>query len=102
MRHRDVAVRKGGSALRRRLWAILALSVLVLAACGDDDGGGGTTGGGGEEDLVVGISWNNYAQPRWAKADGPAIIEAVEAAGGTVIETDATARRSSSSRTSTV
>ena len=40
-------------------------------------------------DLVVGISWNNYAQPRWAKADGPAIIEAVEAAGGTVIETDA-------------
>jgi D-xylose transport system substrate-binding protein len=33
--------------------------------------------------------WNNYAQPRWAKADGPAIIEAVEAAGGTVIETDA-------------
>jgi D-xylose transport system substrate-binding protein len=76
--------------LRRRLWAILALSMLVLAACGDDDGGGGETGGEtGGEDLVVGISWNNYAQPRWAKADGPAIIEAVEAAGGTVIETDA-------------
>ncbi len=75
--------------LRRRVWAILALSMLVLAACGGDDGDGGGGGGGGEEDLVVGISWNNYAQPRWAKADGPAIIEAVEAAGGTVIETDA-------------
>lgn len=74
--------------VRRRVWVILALSMLVLAACGDDDGDGGG-GGGGEEDLVVGISWNNYAQPRWAKADGPAIIEAVEAAGGTVIETDA-------------
>jgi D-xylose transport system substrate-binding protein len=90
VRHRDVAVRKGETVLRRRLWVFLALSALVLAACGDDDGGGGgTTGGGGESDLVVGISWNNYAQPRWAKADGPAIIEAVEAAGGTVIETDA-------------
>ena len=75
--------------LRRRLWVFLALAAVVLAACGDDDGGGGTTGGGGESDLVVGISWNNYAQPRWAKADGPAIIEAVEAAGGTVIETNA-------------
>jgi D-xylose transport system substrate-binding protein len=73
------------------LVAIFALSALVLAACGgDDDGGGGETGGdGGGDGPVVGISWNNYAQPRWAKADGPAIIEAVEAAGGTVIETDA-------------
>jgi D-xylose transport system substrate-binding protein len=67
------------------------VSVLVLAACSDDGGdeGGGETGGGEGEGIVVGISWNNYAQPRWAKADGPAIIEAVEAAGGTVIETDA-------------
>jgi D-xylose transport system substrate-binding protein len=72
------------------LWVFLALSALVLAACGGDDGdeGGGATEGGGEG-IVVGISWNNYAQPRWAKADGPAIIAAVEAAGGTVIETDA-------------
>jgi D-xylose transport system substrate-binding protein len=75
--------------LRRRLWVFIGLAAMVLAACGDDGGGGGETGGGGESDLVVGISWNNYAQPRWAKADGPAIIDAVEAAGGTVIETDA-------------
>jgi len=70
---------------KRRLWVFLAASALVLAACGDD----GTTAGTGGDELIVGISWNNYAQPRWAKADGPAIIEAVEAAGGTVIETDA-------------
>jgi D-xylose transport system substrate-binding protein len=62
---------------------------LVLAACGNDEGGGETGATGGGEGIVVGISWNNYAQPRWAKADGPAIIAAVEAAGGTVIETDA-------------
>ena len=76
--------------VKRRLLVLLAVVPLVFAACGgDDDGGGGGGGGGGDEDLVVGISWNNYAQPRWAKADGPAIIDAVEAAGGKVIETDA-------------
>ena len=96
-----IAIRKGGYVLRRRVWAILALSMLVLAACGDDEGDGGEGGGGGEEDLVVGISWNNYPQPRWAKADGPAIIKAVEAAGGTVSTPTPTTRRSSSSRTST-
>jgi len=95
--------------VKRRVWtrvgALVAVLALVLAACGGDEttettaGGGGTettaggsattAGGGADEDLVVGISWNNYAQPRWAKADGPAIISAVEAAGGRVIETDA-------------
>jgi D-xylose transport system substrate-binding protein len=87
-RHGDAAIQKGGKVLRRKLWVFLAVSALLLAACGDDEGGDGETGGGGEG-IVVGISWNNYAQPRWAKADGPAIIDAVEAAGGTVIETDA-------------
>jgi D-xylose transport system substrate-binding protein len=37
--------------------------------------------------LVVGISWNNYDQPRWACCDAPGIKEVVEAAGGRVIET---------------
>lgn len=78
--------------MRRPLWALVAVVALVLAACGGDEGAT-TTAGGTEttagDGVVVGISWNNYAQPRWAKADGPAIIEAVEAAGGTVIETDA-------------
>lgn len=82
---------------RRHLWVLVVVIALLVAACGDDTGGETTTtggsdttqGGGGDDELVVGISWNNYAQPRWAKADGPAIIAAVEAAGGTVIETDA-------------
>ena len=82
--------------MKKPLIALLAVIVLVLAACGDGEGGSSTTADGGTattgatgEGVVVGISWNNYAQPRWAKADGPAIIEAVEAAGGTVIEKDA-------------
>ena len=91
MVRRGTTVRKGGNVVKRRWWVFLAVATLVLAACGDDGGDGGGDGGteGGGEGIVVGISWNNYAQPRWAKADGPAIIEAVEAAGGTVIETDA-------------
>jgi D-xylose transport system substrate-binding protein len=81
---------------KKHIWALIAVLALVAAACGNGDTTE-TTGGSGDdsttivsgEGVVVGISWNNYAQPRWAKADGPAIIEAVEAAGGTVIEKDA-------------
>jgi len=39
------------------------------------------------DEFVVGISWNNYDQPRWACCDGPGIKEVVTAAGGRVIET---------------
>ncbi len=73
---------------------------LVLAACGDDSGdnasattgGGGaatSAAGGGGGDCVVGVSWNNYQEERWAKFDEPAIKEAVEAGGGTYISNDA-------------
>jgi D-xylose transport system substrate-binding protein len=79
---------------RRRLWALLAVSVLILAACGDDDGdeGGGETGGatgGAEGDLVVGVSWNNYNEERWALWDEPAIQAALDAGGASYISTDA-------------
>lgn len=76
---------------KRRLWALLALSVLVLAACGGDEEEGGTTGatGGGGEGITVGVSWNNYNEERWAKWDEPAIVEALDAAGAEYISTDA-------------
>ena len=44
-------------------------------------------GGGG--DCVVGVSWNNYQEERWAKFDEPAIKDAVEAGGGSYISNDA-------------
>ena len=73
-----------------RVWAILGVMVLVLAACGDDgDGGGGGGGGGGGEDLTIGVSWNNYNEERWAKWDEPAIKEALDAAGAKYISSDA-------------
>jgi D-xylose transport system substrate-binding protein len=81
--------------LKRRLLAVLALSVLLLAACSnDDDGGGGSTGatgggGTGGGNLTVGVSWNNFNEPRWANFDEPAIQEALQACGAKYISTDA-------------
>jgi D-xylose transport system substrate-binding protein len=40
-------------------------------------------------DCVVGVSWNNFQQPRWAAADKPNIQQTVEAGGGTYIDADA-------------
>ncbi len=40
-------------------------------------------------DLIVGVSWNNYNEERWAKSDEPAIQAALEAAGATYISSDA-------------
>jgi D-xylose transport system substrate-binding protein len=39
--------------------------------------------------CVVGVSWNNFQQPRWAAHDKPNIQQTVEAAGGTYIDKDA-------------
>lgn len=89
-RRRDAAIGKGGNVLKRRLWAVLALSVLVLGACSNDDEGGGTTGAtGGGEEVTVGVSWNNYNEERWAKWDEPAIKEALAAGGASYISSDA-------------
>jgi D-xylose transport system substrate-binding protein len=42
-----------------------------------------------QANCVVGVSWNNYQEERWAKWDEPAIQAAVAAGGGTYISTDA-------------
>jgi D-xylose transport system substrate-binding protein len=101
--------------MKRRLWALVAVIALLIAACGGDEGtedttattasgaattaageatttaaeGAATTAAAADEGFVVGISWNNFNEPRWAKADQPKIIAAVEAAGGTVVERNA-------------
>jgi D-xylose transport system substrate-binding protein len=83
---------------------------LVAAACGDDEEGDDTTttAAGEEEttaaeagdeeeavdeaadgDLVIGVSWNNYNEERWARWDEPAIQAALDAAGAEYISTDA-------------
>jgi D-xylose transport system substrate-binding protein len=75
--------------MRKRLVAMVTVTVLVFAACttpAGTGGPGGTTAAGG---CLVGVSWNNYTQERWAKADEPNIQKAVAAGGGTYTRTDA-------------
>ncbi|MGB9346722.1 MAG: substrate-binding domain-containing protein [Ilumatobacteraceae bacterium] len=82
---------------------------LVLAACGSDDDSSssdtaapagteapsgseapsGTEAAGGGADCVVGVSWNNYQEERWAKQDEPAMKAAIEAGGGSYVSNDA-------------
>lgn len=67
--------------MKTRLLAVTAVIAFVLAACG----GGGAAG----DDIVVGVSWNNYNEERWAKSDEPAIKAALEAGGASYISSDA-------------
>jgi D-xylose transport system substrate-binding protein len=85
--------------LNRRVAAFVAVAAIVMAACG---GGGATpttapttaptTGPSAPASAaacVVGVSWNNFQQPRWAATDKPNIQKTVEAGGGTYIDADA-------------
>ena len=75
----------------RRTFAVFATLALVVAACNTGGGGGGGSaapggsGGGGGTACKVGISWNNFQQPRWAATDKPKMFEAIQAGGGTVV-----------------
>ncbi len=69
----------------RKLVALLAVLAVLFAACGGDD----DDAAGGEDGLIVGVSWNNYNEERWAKSDEPAIKAALDDAGVTYISTDA-------------
>jgi len=76
--------------MRHRLAALAAVTALLFSACTQT--GGASTGPGGSgtaSSCLVGVSWNNYDQERWKKADEPAIKKAIAAGGGTYTSTDA-------------
>ncbi len=83
----------------RQMAALSAAAAIALAACSGTPGGstapsgGGASapasGGGGGAGCTVGVSWNNFQQPRWAAHDKPGIQKTVEAAGATYIDADA-------------
>jgi len=43
----------------------------------------------GESECVVGVSWNNYQEERWARWDEPALQAAIEEGGGSYTSNDA-------------
>jgi D-xylose transport system substrate-binding protein len=71
-----------------RLAALWAGVAIVLAACtpGASPSAGGT---GGTADCSVGVSWNNFQQPRWAAADAPNMEQTIVDGGGTFTDFDA-------------
>ena len=93
----------------RRLATLLGVTVIVAAAC--SSGGGASASApasapasteasapasaeasapaSAAADCTVGVSWNNFQQPRWAAHDKPGIQSTVEAGGGTYIDADA-------------
>ena len=70
----------------RKAAVLVAAAAMVLAACGT---GATQTPSGATADCTVGVSWNNFQQPRWAAHDEPNLKKTVEDAGGTYISADA-------------
>lgn len=80
--------------ISRRLVAVAAGAMVILSACSSTastapGGSGAPASGGTATGCVVGVSWNNYSQERWKKADEPAMQKAIAAAGGSYIRADA-------------
>jgi len=75
--------------MTRRLAALAVGAMIVLGACSSSTPSGGAGGSQAGTGCVVGVSWNNYSQERWKKADEPAMKKAIEAAGGSYIRADA-------------
>jgi D-xylose transport system substrate-binding protein len=78
----------------RKLAVVTAVAAVMLAACtsaspGASSGASASAGGSAGAPCTVGVSWNNFQQPRWAAHDKPNIKDTVEAAGGTYIDADA-------------
>jgi len=78
-----------------KLVMLFAVFALIAAACSSSSETDTTEASGTETTVaeaggpIVGVSWNNYNEERWARWDEPAIKAAIEEAGGTYISTDA-------------
>ena len=76
----------------RKLAVVTAIAAVTLAACSGASPSAsapGSAAGSAAAACTVGVSWNNYQQPRWAAHDQPNIKKTVEDGGGTYIDADA-------------
>ncbi|MBI2775711.1 MAG: substrate-binding domain-containing protein [Chloroflexi bacterium] len=72
----------------RKLAVLPAVAAVILAAC-TSQSPGASAGGSAAAGCVVGVSWNNFQQPRWAAHDEPNLKKVVEDGGGSYIRADA-------------
>ena len=81
--------------MNRRMASLFAALVVVAAACTSGGGAGASAGasaaagGSAGAGCTVGVSWNNFQQPRWAAHDEPNLKKTIEDAGGKYISADA-------------
>ena len=66
---------------------VVGLMALTVAAAGSMASIGAVAAQ--DDELVVGVSWNNFQEERWALRDEPAIKAVLDAAGAQYISTDA-------------
>jgi D-xylose transport system substrate-binding protein len=73
-----------------RLMALPAIAAIILAAC-TAPGATGIAGqsGAAATECSVGVSWNNFQQPRWAATDAPKMEQTIVDGGGTFTDFDA-------------
>jgi D-xylose transport system substrate-binding protein len=77
---------------RARAAVLVAAATIILSACSGGaspsaSGGASASASGGK--CVVGVSWNNFQQPRWGATDKPNLKKTIEDGGGTFIDADA-------------
>jgi D-xylose transport system substrate-binding protein len=90
--------------INRRVAAFVSTAAIVMAACSSGATTAPSESAAASESAmpsesaaasasaagcVVGVSWNNYQEERWAKWDEPAIKAALAAGGATYISNDA-------------
>jgi len=75
--------------VNRRLAALVAVAAVVMAACSSSGATTAPAASAAAAGCTVGVSWNNFQQPRWAAHDQPNMKKTVEAGGGTYIDADA-------------
>ncbi len=82
----------------RRLAALAGATAVIVAACSSSGSSSAPASvapsaappaSAAAVDCTVGVSWNNFQQPRWAAHDEPNLKGTVEAAGGKYISADA-------------
>jgi D-xylose transport system substrate-binding protein len=74
----------------RRIAPFIAAVAIVAAACSTSSGSAAPGGSGATTaGCTVGVSWNNFQQPRWAAKDRPSMQKVVIAGGGIYIDFDA-------------
>ena len=94
--------------MNRRLGLLVGGLAIIAAACSSSSGssspasssgaagspaasasGSAAAAGSGGAGCTVGVSWNNFQQPRWAAADKPSMKKTIEDGGGKFIDADA-------------